>query len=867
MDRNDRPTGTISEDVLVPSACSLCYGLCSILVRKVNGTVVRIQGNPESPVGKGKACVKGLAGVMTVYDPNRVQIPLRRTNPEKGLGIDPGWKEISWDEALDEIAQRLKKIRREDPRKLFMQFTTTCSDVRRSSLPFISAFGTPNVWVSGGGLHCGNGAHLFGGLIHASWSLVPDFDLCNYAIYFGVSKGHGAGHVATTTIKQAADARSRGMKLVVVDPFCNTQSAKAAEWVPIRVGTDAALALSMVNILLNELGIYDREYLKTRTNGPYLIKPDGHYLRDQASGKPLVWDLSSESAKSYDDPGLGDIALEGEYQIRGTACQPAFLLLKEHVKKYSPEMASEITTIPPTTIRRLASEFGQAAQVGSKIVLDGIELPYRPAAAIFFRGAQGHVNCAFNCMSISLLNQIVGAADVPGGALGFNPACSGYPETGALSYWPKAGPDGLMVTGIWRLPHLPYPPSKPTAPQRMCLNDLFPLAASTSFAMASADQEELWQKVGLPYRPEMMINFGANSVMSVGNAETVAETLKRIPFIVSLDLFLNEFTNFADIVLPDTCYLERLDPAPYDQFIFNHPAGRGEWGWAIRQPVAEHKPGQRGFIEVLLELTERTGMREPFNIACNLLFDLKEPYSLDPKERHSWEEICDRFLKRRFGPDQGLKWFKEHGVIRWPKQIKEVYWRPFTQVRVPIYLEFFKTIGEQLKELADGYGIKLDYSFYEALPDWKPCPSHLTDSSEHDLYAFYYRDKMHTNSFTMENAWLDEVSGLNPYSYKIVIHAQAGKAKGIKDGDTIWVESARGRKVKGKAKLSEAIHPEGVAIAACAGHWSDGMPTAKGKGVFFNELLEVDFDHVDPVTLNLDLCVKVKVYKDSGRQR
>lgn len=851
---------TPQEDVWVPSSCSLCYALCSIKVRRVNGTVRKIEGNPDSPIGQGRLCAKGAAGIMTLYDPNRINKPLMRTNPEKGIGVEPGWKEITWDEALDIIAERLKKIKEEDPRKLFFQFTTTCSDVISEALPFVSAFGTPNVWVAGGGLHCGNGAHFFGGLMHSSWSLVPDYEFCNYAIYFGASKGHAAGHAANAVAQQAADARARGMKLVVVDPMCNFASAKATEWVPIRVGTDAALALAMINVILNELGIWDTNYLKFKTNGPYLVKENGHFLRQEKSGKPLIWDTQEQKAKVYDDPTIKEFALEGSHNVGGIETWPAFHLLKEHVKKYSPEMASKITTVSNQDIRRLATEFAQEARIGSTILLDGVELPYRPVAAIFFRGAQGHKNCTFNCMAISLLNQIVGAADVPGGALGFNPVCYGFPETGQNRYGPREGPDGLIIPGIWRERHLPYPPARPTRPQTMGLIDLFSLAM-LSFAMASADQEELWQKVDLPYRPEMLINFGANSVMSVGNASTVAETLKRIPFIVSFELCLTEFSDFADIVLPDTCYLERLDFCPHNQPIFNHPAGRGYWGWGIRQPVAEPMPGRRNFTEVLLELAGRIGIKDAVNMTYNINFDIKGPYRLNPEKNYTWEEIADRVLKSTFGETRGIAWFKENGIIKWPKQVKEVYWRPSVKVRVPIYLEFVKTIGKEIKELAEGYGIKADWAHYQALPDWIPCNSHKIDSSEYDLFAFYYRDTLHTNSFTMENPWLDEASRMDPNSYNVNLNADTAKKKGIKDGDWVWLESSAGRRVKGRARLSEGIHPEGAGIAACAGHWTPHQPIARGKGVFFNELLEINLENVDPVSLNLDLCAKVKVYK------
>jgi molybdopterin-containing oxidoreductase family molybdopterin binding subunit len=91
--------------------------------------------------------------------------------------------------------------------------------------------------------------------------------------------------------------------------------------------------------------------------------------------------------------------------------------------------------------------------------------------------------------------------------------------------------------------------------------------------------------------------------MSIGNSDTVAETLKRIPFIISFDIFLNETTDFADIVLPDACYLERLDVGPNHPFIFNHPAGRGTWTWTVRQPVVPPAAERRDIA--VLEVADR----------------------------------------------------------------------------------------------------------------------------------------------------------------------------------------------------------------------------------------------------------------------
>ena len=852
------PLNKARDDAWIPTSCALCYGSCSIVAHRVDGVVVKVEGNPESVVGKGRQCGKGVSGIMSHYDPNRLTRPLRRTNPKKGLNEDPGWKEIGWDEALDEIATVLKRVRADDPRKLLIQRTTTVTAGRTPLYAFGNAFGTPNYSTAGGGLHCGNGAHLISGIMHASWSVVPDFEYCNYAIYFGASKGHGAGHASVSNMKLAADARARGMKMVVVDPMCNFAAAKATEWVPLRVGTDGALALAMCNVLVNELAIYDGPYLQAKTNAPYLIGTDKLYIRDPATNKPMVWDSAAGAARPFAEVKPADMALEGDFEVNGVSCQPAFHKLKEHLRKFTPEWGEGITTVPAANIRRIAGEFGREARIGSTIVVEGVNLPYRPVAAIAFRGAQGHLNSVYNFYAIDLLNELVGASDVVGGCLGFNPACNGFPETGRLRYVPKPDPDGLMITGMWMGYHYPYPIGEPRMPQLLGLQDLFTLGMTSPF-LDSDDQEELWTRFELPYRPEAMINFGANLLMSIANRESVAHSLAKYKFMVSIDLFETETTRFADIVLPDCGYLQTLDSRSNFPFIFSLPAGMGEWCWPIRQPVLPPVGEQRRFQDVLLELADRIGFRADLNAAYNATMNLAPECRLQGDRSYSWEEICDAELRSNFGPQRGLDWFKEHGVIKWPKKPEEVYWRPFVDVRVPIYWEFLVPLADKIDAITAPRGLKLPREYYEPLPNHLACVSHCCEAPGFDLYAFYYRDSIHTNSFTMENPWLDEAAQLDPYSYTIAINTEVGRRKGLQDGALITVETETGRNVKGRVKLTQGIHPEGLGIAACAGHWGDGMPVAKGKGVFFNELLELDWKHVSPINFNLDLCVRVKV--------
>jgi molybdopterin-containing oxidoreductase family molybdopterin binding subunit len=855
----------IYDDIWIPTQCGRCYAGCGVRVHRINGVAVKIEGNPDTMMGAcGGLCAKGASGLQVLYDPNRLRVPLKRTNNEKGLFVDPMWKEITWEEALDTIGDRLKKI--DDQRKIWLQITT-CRPLKASFwlAPWRAAIGMASLSSGGGCIQCGAGAHATAGMMYSSWSMVPDFKYCNYIIYFGANKGSGSGHSAMMTTRLAAEARARGAKFVVFDPMCNLAGGKATEWVPLIPGTDGAVALAMCNVIVNELGIWDAVYLKTKTNGPYLIGPDKKYVRDENSGKPLVWDTGGSKAKAYDEPGIKDYALEGEYEVKGIKCHPAFHLIRDNLRKYTPEMASKVSNVPTETIHRIAIEFAKAANVGTTITIEGHELPFRPVSAVLFRGGEGHENAWHTCFAVSLLSQIVGAADVPGGTLGWPARSLGYPGTGKLQFGPHKGVDGLLQTNFFGPRRLyeegPYPVAKPELRGDITLRDIFTLAPCP-FVYSASDQEEIWQKIGLPYRFEMLISWGCNSVMSIANREIIAETLKKIPFIVVSELFSTELAEgFADILLPDTCYLEESNWIEGMGQNFNYPFGTEDWCFHTVQPVIKPMYSRRDFLEVVWEIIDRLGKRKNLNNFLNKYLGLSEDNKLNPDDKFTSEQLSDRALKSYFGPDHNWEWFKKHGFIRWPKKIEETYWRYFVDCRVPLYLEFVVEVGEKVKEITEKIGLDVDLSQYTPLIEWFPCSIHRVDNPRYEFYCFSYRDILHTGSHTMEQPWLDEASRMNPYTYNITMNRDAAQKKGLKDGDKVELESVYGRKVEGTLKLMEGQHPETIGIAACSGHWANGMPIAKGKGSNFDILLELDLKHIDPVSFNMETCAKVKINK------
>jgi len=235
-------------------------------------------------------------------------------------------------------------------------------------------------------------------------------------------------------------------------------------------------------------------------------------------------------------------------------------------------------------------------------------------------------------------------------------------------------------------------------------------------------------------------------------------------------------------------------------------------------------------------------------------------HKLQAGQRYSAAECTDRAARSWFGGEHGLDWFRENGLIRLPRDIEEAYIGPFINARVPIYLEHFLQRGSELRTITDELGLEWDFSDYKPLSDWMPCDSYqAVRDGDYDLIAVHFKLPYVYGSYGNENPWIDEICA-RTHAYDILLHESVGQAKGIRDGDSVWLESPV-VKVGAKVKLTQCIHPEAVGVAGHFGHWSPGMPIARGKGVNFNSLLPPDIDHVDKISTALDHCVQVKVYK------
>jgi anaerobic selenocysteine-containing dehydrogenase len=867
--KNDSPIEATKED-WVNTTCGGCYSGCAMRVKRINGKPVKLEGMTESCMGgKGGLCGKGVAGLMLHYDPYRLKKPLRRTNPEKGIGVDPKWKEISWEEALDEIGEKMKKLIEDDPYKVLISNQTN----RAHDGPHLQVikygialgqdpgYRNGNVITGGSSIHCGNAAHMMGGLVHAAWSVAPDWKYTKYVLKFGSSKGTGSGHSAMTMARLRSDAVEREIKEVVFDPMCNFAGGKATEWVPIIPGTDSAVCLAMCNYIVNELKTYDVVYLKAKTNLPYLIDEDGLYIRDKETDKPFVYDEKDQKIKLFDAPEMGydDYALEGEYEIYGKKCRPAFLAMRDHLKQYSIPWASKISTVPEETIRRVATEWVENAQIGSTIEIDGKTFPYRPVAAVIFRGAQGHSNGIHQAAAIDLLSELVGAEDVPGGTMGWPSIRRSYPG-GNFERTSRVGKDGIIIPGVF-YGHDPWPPRKPAIPQRNvgCV-DFWPHVTCPPIVYV-AEREEIWEKLGMKTKPELLIGPASNFIISCCDWEETVEFFKDI-FIVQCDIWSNETDEaVADIVLPDVSYIEKdCWSSGLDGYFFSQSPSTEDWYFHLQKAAADPPGEARFFMDVLLEVAKRAGFRDRFYEIINDMYSVgDENLKLKPGEDLTYAEIGDRMLPWIYGDD--WKKIKEQGYATWEKRVEDVYWRWEFPSRVPLYMEFLIHSRNEVERICKEVDLDLDYKQYTALPSWFPPTSYEELNDEFDVLAFSYRDILHTNTTTGQNPMLDEVSDLCPYTYMITMHPDTAKKKGIEEGDAIWIENRYGAKEKGQVKFMEGQHPLTLGIAGQAGLYAKGRPISHGKGSNFCKILPNRLKHFDPVTGTIETAVATKVYK------
>lgn len=765
----------------VYSCCNMCGGQSGIECLVSDGRIVSIRPNNHNPnnfsniskdffdnIGKeGSAlCPKGNAGIMTLYDPDRVRKPLKRTNPEKGIGVDPKWKEITWEEAYTEIVGKLKALRDAGEAHKLIWFSEDHSFTHPQG-DFMKLYGSPNYSMHSN--LCDTARKASFKMVMGDERPLMDAIQSKYILLFGWNPLSATkwSHLPRIVTR----ARENGARLVVVDPNFSYTANKADEWVPIRPSTDGALALAMAHVIIREK-LYDETFVKEWTVG--------------------------------------------------------FQELSDYVKDKTPTWAEAITTVPAATIERLAKEFATT----------------KPSLADVWSGPGQHYNGVQGGRAIACLNALTGSYDRPGTMVS--------PEA-------KGGK------------HIEVEPDE-TA-QKTLKMERFDRVKSYPYGHKSGVYCESFAQLAEgkgPYKPKVGIVIFQNLMMSVPGTKTVEKAIKNLEFLVVNDIYLSETAQMADIVIPGAIYLERYD-------LNTH------WvTWPVvglRQPVVAPLFGQPTEYEFVIELGRRIGLKDKEGKEVFLLGRISgQPV----KDKKAWyEEALSKELlegEPKISLEQlkalpGATWVSQKGT-KYEKYASAI---PEDKVKDGIiegdFLFSKKKDGTKDKLMGimkDGNAVKgfatasgkvefynaklaekkdADGNPVNALPAYNPRA--WQPDSEYPLYLINWKEASHTHSRTQNNAWLVEVGPSNP----LKMNTKTAAKLGLKDGETVWVESKYG-KMMSTLKVSEGIHPDVVGALHGFGHWALGG-IAKGRGSFDGGLRPTKADPLGGQALHKECCVRV----------
>jgi anaerobic selenocysteine-containing dehydrogenase/ferredoxin-NADP reductase len=501
----------------VAGYCTLCRSRCATVSAVNNDRLITVRANPDHPTGRA-TCAKGRAAPELVHSTRRLLKPLRRTRP-KGAD-DPGWEEIEWNAALNEVAARLDGLRsRYGAESVAFSVTSPSGSSLSDSIDwierFIRYFGSPNICYATEICNWHKDfAHAF---TFGCGMQNPDYRNADLILLWG----HNPASSWLAQAGEIGDAVARGAKLIVVDPRRTAHAARAHHWLRVRPGTDAALALGLINLLITE-ELFDEDFVRRWTNAPFLVRSDNGtllrasdlnhpgcgeaYVAMEPDGTPIICDTRLEPHSKLNTAVLrGGVELSTRQgRIVG---RPVFDLLAERSAGFQPDRVERLTGVPATALREAAGAIGTA----------------RSVAYYSWNGLAQHTNATQAERAVACLYALTGDFDVPGGNV-------------VLSRQP--------VNRVSDLSHLA--PSQRAKALGRAERPIGPPAAGWVTA------RDLYTAIidRTPYPVLGLVGFGTNLLVSQADTVRAAQALRSLDFYVHCDLFENPSARYADILLP-----------------------------------------------------------------------------------------------------------------------------------------------------------------------------------------------------------------------------------------------------------------------------------------------------------------------------
>jgi anaerobic selenocysteine-containing dehydrogenase len=747
----------------IPGYCAMCVSRCGSIAVVENGRFVALEPDPSHPTGKA-LCAKGRAAPELVYHSDRLLYPLKRTRP-KG-DPDPGWQRMSWDEALELIAARLRAITEEHgPESVVFSAASPSTSASDDSVIWIqrlmNAFGSPNLCAAME--LCGWGRFLatqytFGAPVPGGY--MPDLEHAGCILFWGYNPNVARiAHAVATTA-----ALKRGARLIVVDPRRAGPANRADLWLRVRPGTDGALALGIAHVMI-ERGWYDRDFIRDWTNGPLLVRTDSGRLLTQsdldaqgsthqyvawseAMGRPIIYDpVTCGYEGNNPEPALaGTFTIE---TVQGrVVCRPAFDLMADLCRRYTPEKVEAICSIDSNQIEDAARMLWEA----------------RPVAYYAWSGVEMQTNSTQIARAIAQIYALTGSFDGPGGNVLFSAVPSGNVAGEALL------PAEQRVRTLGLL-------ERPLGPSR------WQFVTTDDVYRAILEQR--------PYPVRGLVGFGANLLLAHADSQRGREALAALDFYVHADLFMNPTAELADIVLPVASAFER------------EALKIGFEGSAEAQSLVQLRPW---VVEPRGEARSDTEI--VFDLACRLGLGA-----------HFWDGDIEAANRYRLHPSGvSLEALRENpSGVRVPLQTR---YRKFAEQKDDIPRGFATPTRK-----IELYSETLLVHGYPPLPEYEE--PLIGPSSRPDLverFPLILTCAKHTLFCESQHRALPRLrrQALDP---EVELHSSAAGERGIGPGDWVHIETPGGS-VRARAKMNDTLEPH--VVCGQHGWWqacSDiGMP-------------------------------------------
>ena len=813
--RKARPAGPAKGE-WVSTACQGCTQWCAIQIFVQDGRAVRVQGNPLSKTNHGYVCPRGQLIPQQTYDPDRIKVPMKRTNPLKGRGVDPKFVPISWDEALETVADKMMDLRKNNEAHKLMyirgRYSSTSTELLYGTLPKV--FGTTNYFSHSA--MCAEAEKMGPGLTQGFFAY-RDYDLANTncLVVWGTDP-LASNRMVPNTIHRFGEILARG-KVIAVDPRLSTSAAKAHEWLPLKPGTDGALAGAIAHVLLTE-GLWNREFVGN-------FKDDKNLF---VAGKPV------------------DEAAFAEKETHG--------LIKWwniELKDRTPAWAEKECLIPAEQIVRVAHAMGKAAPK--------VAVWMGPGVAMNPRGT-------YAAMAVHALNGLVGSIDVEGGTLQSSSVpIAAFPKSDAYVDEIAKGASKhkkLDGRGAKDMPAMMNARPGSGVVTNNVANGMLKdpgavkvlISTWSNFSFSATDPGR-WD------RALAKVPFFVHMVTNASEMTQFADIV--LPSTFNSSEGLSIITNMGNL---------------HGYATIQQPAGKRLWD--VKQEETEvvwllaEKLKAKGFPNLFDYYSKEfkdpetgktpTNEREFAEIAAKIssatLWKAKEPLKGDAAI-NGWADF------RKKGMWSGAKYsFKKGWGGKFATVTKkfEFYSETAKKGLAEHAKKFDTTIDDILT--VSGYTARGEQAF---VPHYEP-PKRHGSIQDYPFTFIDYKSRLNREGRSQNLPWYQEFKKVDAgdVSWEDVLKMNPadGARLGLKTGDSVKITSVAGTIVT-KLKLWEGVRPGTVAKCYGQGHWAYGRVAAKDyaraqpRGGNNNEILVDDYDRLSGATARNGGFTGVKVQK------